>query len=64
MSGVWILVRDRVTACAPSDPERLGLGGPGGSTLPPPGYDQTYRVSFPKRLLRIWCPVEGCLGGD
>ena len=35
----------------------MGWGGGG------PGEAQTYRVYFPKRLLRMRCPVEGCLGG-
>ena len=30
---------------------------------PPSGETQNYRVCFPKRLWRLWCPVEGCLGG-
>ena len=29
----------------------------------PPGEAQNYRVSFPKNLLRLRCPVYGCLGG-
>ena len=32
---------------------------------PPPRVEaQTYRVSLPKRLLRLRCLVEGCLGWD
>ena len=31
---------------------------------PSPREAQTYQVSFPKRMLRIWCPVEGFLWGS
>ena len=54
-----------VATDAPSYPERRGPGEPGGGTPPlPPGEAQTYRVSSHKLLLRLWCPVEGCLKGD
>ena len=44
-----------VATDALSDPARHGQGGLGGGTpTAPPGGDQTYRVSFPKRLLQIW----------
>ena len=41
----------------------VGQGGWGGDTpLPhPPWEAQTYRVSLPKRILRLWCLVEGCI---
>ena len=35
----------------------------GGTHTPTPREAQTYRVSFPKYLSRIRCPVAGCLGG-
>ena len=38
------------------------LGGGGG--VAPPTEDQKYRVSFPKHLLRLWCLVALCLGGE
>ena len=42
----------------------VGQGERGGSPPPtPPGEAQTYQVSFLKRLLRLQCPIEGCLGG-
>ena len=31
---------------------------------PRPRESQTYRVYSPKHMLRLWCPVEGCMGGD
>ena len=42
-----------------------GQGYWGGAPPPPPHprEAQTYRVSFPKYLLRIRGPVAGCLGG-
>ena len=40
-----------------------GRGDWGGDpSLPPPREAQTYRVSFPKDLSKLWCPVAGCLG--
>ena len=39
--------------------KNVGQGGRGGEPPPPPGEAQTYQVSFPKRLLRLRCPVEG-----
>ena len=43
----------------------VGRGDQGRAPPPPPspGEAQTYRVSFPKRLSRLRCPVERCLGG-
>ena len=44
----------------------MGRGDRGGYTPPPtpPTVEvHTYRVSFLKRLLRLRCLVEGCLGG-
>ena len=56
-----------VDSGALSEPSRRELGGLGRGTLPSlpphPPESQTYQVSFPKRLLRLRCPVEGCLGG-
>ena len=41
----------------------VGQGERGGRAPPPPPREaQTYRVSFLKYLLRLWCPVAGCLG--
>ena len=34
-----------------------------GVTPPTHGEAQTYWVSFPNILARLWCPVEGCQGG-
>ena len=39
------------------------FGGTGEGHFPPGGEDQTYRVSFPKHIFRLRCPVEGCMGG-
>ena len=53
-----------ISADAPSESILRGAGGPGRGTIPPITREaQTYRVSLPKRLLRLWCLVEGCLGG-
>ena len=38
-------------------------GDTGGGHPPPLREAQTYRVSLPKQLPRLWCPVAGCLGG-
>ena len=52
--------RGRVATDAPSEPECCGPGGPGWGPLPRhPQEAQTYRFSFPKRLLRLRCPVAG-----
>ena len=51
-----------VASDALSESARHGAGGLG-RIPPPPGEAQNYRVFFPKRLLRIRCPVEGFLGG-
>ena len=40
---------------------RTGEGQPAPST--PRRETQTYRLSFPKHLCRLRCPVTGCLGG-
>ena len=39
-------------------------GGTGESKPPPPMEAQNYRISLLKCLFRIWCLVEGCLGGS
>ena len=39
------------------------FGGTGEGQFPPGGEYQTYRVSLPKHMLRLRCPVEGCMGG-
>ena len=39
------------------------VGGNREGHPPPPGDSQNYQVSLPKCLLRLRCPVEGCLGG-
>ena len=56
--------RSGVTTDTPSDPAQRVSGGPGRGTCPlgPPGESHIYRFSFPKRLLRIHRPLEGCLG--
>ena len=42
----------------------VGWGDRGGSPPTPTLREaQTYRVSFPKHLSRLQCPVAGCLGG-
>ena len=35
------------------------FGGTGEGQFPPGGEYQTYRVSLPKHMLRLRCPVEG-----
>ena len=41
----------------------VGRGYQGGAYTPPPREAQTYQFSFPKWMLRLRCPVEGCLSG-
>ena len=58
--------RGGVAIDASSESTRHGAGVPRRVTpsLPPPlGEAQTYRVYFPKLMLQLRCPVEGCLGG-
>ena len=58
--------RGGVANDAQSEQAQRGLGGPDSPpppTPPHPREDQTYWVSFPKHLLWIQFPVDGCLGG-
>ena len=52
-----------VPSDAPSDPTRRGPRVEGwGTHIHTPEEAHHYRVSFPKTLEMIWCPVEGCWG--
>ena len=56
--------RSGVVIDTPTKPARCDLGVMGGGTPQPlTGEAQTYKVSLPKRLQRLRCLVEGCLGG-
>ena len=41
----------------------VGQGGQVWPQPPPPGESQTYQVSFPAALTRLWYPVPGLQGG-